>query len=78
VELEPLKYMTECTTRELALDDTVFDTHGDSELAVLGVEVGWRMLIVVYDDDDPEEAAEFRHLAILPRARLSRCAPNVF
>jgi len=61
VELEPLEYEAECTTGKLPLDDAVFDAHSDAELAVLGVEVGRRMLVVVHGDHDAEEAAQFRH-----------------
>ena len=62
VQIEPFQHVTERPFGETPLDDAALDLYDDLEVAVGGVEVRRRVLPVVHANDDPEEAADLRHL----------------
>lgn len=58
----PLLHQAQGSGAEVTLDHlAIINTDHGLIGAVFGVEVGWRMIVVIHGDDDPEEARQFRH-----------------
>lgn len=62
MQVEPFQHVAECAFGEPALHDASLDVYDDLEVTVDGVEMRRRVLPVVHANDDPEEAADLRHL----------------
>lgn len=62
MQIEPFEHVPERPLGEAAVHDAALDLYDDFEFAVAGVKVRRFVLPVVHANDDPEEAADLRHL----------------
>ena len=55
VELVPLQQRLQGTPGKSSLDNASVDLYGDPVFAILGVEMGWSMIVIQHVDDDSEK-----------------------
>src|SRR5262249_22173011 len=61
VQMVPLHHESQGPGRKPPFDRTRTDVHLDLELRVSRVEVRWRVIVVVHEDPDSEEATDLGH-----------------